>query len=345
MKAAVIESPGVLKIWDIPQPVPGEYDVLCENLYGATCTGTDTHLIRNTFPWGCNYPAILGHESIGRVVECGSKVRNFRVGDMVTRVGAPANPSIGLSVSWGGFAEYGIARDHWAMRADGQYRSLWDSCRPNQIVPPNFDPGDATMIITWRETLSYVSRMGIGKGSNVLVLGSGANGLSIANHAANLEAERILLIGSAARKETALRIGATDFVDYKTIAPDTLKASYPDGFDFIIDAVGKKDNLNICLPLLRPGGTVGVYGIDDYNTCSMNPLLPGGTFTFFGGGYDEEESHARVVDLMRTGNLRATDYLGKDSIPLDQIEQAFQSLWDRKHVKMVIQLKHAAVLQ
>ena len=120
MRAAVIEAPGVLKIWDIPQPVPGEYDALCENLYGATCTGTDTHLIRNTFPWGCTYPAILGHESIGRVIECGSKVRNLRVGDLVTRVSAPADPTIGLSVSWGGFAQYGIARDHWAMRADGR---------------------------------------------------------------------------------------------------------------------------------------------------------------------------------------------------------------------------------
>gem|GEM_PF-193873 len=342
MRAAVIEAPGVLKIWDIPQPVPGEYDALCENLYGATCTGTDTHLIRNTFPWGCTYPAILGHESIGRVIECGSKVRNLRVGDLVTRVSAPADPTIGLSVSWGGFAQYGIARDHWAMRADGLKRSLWNSYRPNQVIPPNFDPAAATMIITWRETLSYVSRMRIHKGSRVLVLGTGANGLSIANQAANAEAQAVLVVGSTARKEAAMRVGATDFRDYKSTAPDkhgawtrvsrptaasapdSLKADYPDGFDFIIDAVGKRDNLNTYLPMLRAGGTVGVYGIDDYNIYSMNPLLPGGSFTFFNGGYDEEESHARVVDLIRTGGLRADDYLTQGNIvPLDDIEQAY----------------------
>ena len=92
MKAAIIEKPGVLTVKEIPMPQVGEYDALCDLLYGATCTGTNQHLIAGRFPWPVRYPTILGHESVGRVVEVSAKVRYFKVGDLITRVGAPAAP-------------------------------------------------------------------------------------------------------------------------------------------------------------------------------------------------------------------------------------------------------------
>ena len=49
MKAAVVEKPGVLSVRDVPEPVRGPYDCLCEILYGATCTATDLHIIAGTF--------------------------------------------------------------------------------------------------------------------------------------------------------------------------------------------------------------------------------------------------------------------------------------------------------
>ena len=115
MKAAVIEEPGQLTVRDVPKPEPGPYGALCELLYGATCTGTDQHLISYDPPfcYWVELPAILGHESIGRVVEIGANVRNLKPGDLVTRVGAPANDDV--NVAWGGFAEFGVATDWCAM--------------------------------------------------------------------------------------------------------------------------------------------------------------------------------------------------------------------------------------
>ncbi|HEY3341794.1 MAG TPA: alcohol dehydrogenase catalytic domain-containing protein, partial [Anaerolineae bacterium] len=68
MKAAIVQQPGTLVVSDIPQPQVSDYDALCEMLYGATCTGTDQHLIAGHFPWPVHYPTILGHESIGKVI-------------------------------------------------------------------------------------------------------------------------------------------------------------------------------------------------------------------------------------------------------------------------------------
>src|SRR6266542_296507 len=110
MKAAVVVKPGVLGVQGVPAPQVGDYDVLCEMLYGATCTGTDQHLIAGRFPWPVRYPTVLGHESIGRVVAVGPRVRRFKPGDLVTRVGTPPPPGSALDVNCGGYAEYGIAR-------------------------------------------------------------------------------------------------------------------------------------------------------------------------------------------------------------------------------------------
>jgi D-arabinose 1-dehydrogenase-like Zn-dependent alcohol dehydrogenase len=112
MKAAVIETYGTITLRDLPTPVMGDYDALCELLYGATCIGTDTHLIEGHAPF-CHWvkpPFILGHESVGRVVKVGRKVRHYRPGDLVTRVGAPGGN--GINAGWGGFAELGLAKDH-----------------------------------------------------------------------------------------------------------------------------------------------------------------------------------------------------------------------------------------
>lgn len=47
-------------------------------------------------PYPVTFPTILGHESVGRVVEIGSKVRNLQVGQLISRVGAPSGLLSGL---------------------------------------------------------------------------------------------------------------------------------------------------------------------------------------------------------------------------------------------------------
>ena len=338
MKAAIIERPGVLTVKEIPMPHVGEYDALCDLLYGATCTGTDQHLIAGRFPWPVHYPTILGHESVGRVVDVGAKVRYFKVGDLITRVGAP--PVGEISVNWGGFAEVGIARDHRAMQEDGVDRSQWGGYRVNQVIPPGIDSAGATMLITWRETLSYLTRMGVGEGASVLVVGSGGNGLSFVVHAANVGAAQVVVLGNAVREGAARQVGATGYVDYR--ADDVtaqLNGLCPDGFDFIIDAVGQAASADAVLPHLRRGGTLGVYGVDEYNAVHIHPLRVRGTFTLYNGGYDEAETHERVVALVQAGKLDASVWLDlAHPFALDDIGAAFEAVRARKMVKAVIRL-------
>ena len=340
MKAAIVEKPGVLAVRDIPRPEVGEYDALCDLLYGATCSGTDLHLIEGSFPWPVTYPTVIGHESIGRVVEVGPKVRYLKTGDLITRVGTLASPDGMFSVNWGGFAEYGIARDHWAMREDGIDAGAWQRFRVNQVLPPDTDPAAATMMTTWRETLSYATRMGVSAGASVLVIGSGGVGLSFVAQAASLGATQIVMIGNAARRDVAVAAGATGYADYGADdAPEQVARMEPDGFDFVIDAVGKAEVLDDALPLLSSGGTIGIYGIDDYGQCLLNPVRARGSFTCYSGGYDEAETHESVLAEMREGRLRAELWLDLEHpFDLEEIDKAIEAVRDRTVVKSLVRL-------
>jgi len=79
VKAAIVEEPNVLRVREVPVPEIDDYHALCETLYGATCSGTDLHIIKGRFPFGVDYPTILGHESTGRVIQVGAKVRNLKL--------------------------------------------------------------------------------------------------------------------------------------------------------------------------------------------------------------------------------------------------------------------------
>ena len=339
MKAAVVEGPNQLVVRDIPQPQPGEYEALCEILYGATCSGTDTHIVAGQFPYLSPLPTVLGHESIGRVVRTGPKVRNLKTGDLVTRVGTP--PVGPYSVTWGGFAEYGIALDHRAARDDGLPGQRWQGARVQQVLPPGMDPAAATMIITWRETLSYATRMGLSEGKSLLVAGSGGNGLAYIAHAANLGAARRVMIGSAAREQLARRAGATGYVDYTAAdVKGAVAGICPEGFDLFIDAVGKVGLGDLGLALLKPGGTIGIYGIDDFGRCTLNPDSARGTFTVYKDYLDEAETHQRVVELFQAGRLDASLWLDLEHpFELAQIRDALEAVRTRKMVKALVRIR------
>ena len=337
MKATVVEKPGKLIVRDVPEPVMGDYDCLCDALYGATCSGTDVHIIHgDTMPFEYAFPTMLGHETIGRVTKAGSKVENFKVGDLVTRV--INRPADGLSSNWGGFAERGLVTDHLALKKTGVEIGFSEGI--NQVLPDNFDPAGSTMIITWRETLSFISRIGVPVRSSVLVIGSGANGLSFANHAANMLASKIVMIGSAKRRKDALRVGVTDYVRYdEEDVVNVVRRRSLEPFDLIIDAVGKKDQLDRVLPLVKPGGVVTIYGVDDFGKVTLTPTSAPGTFTYANYSYNEGEAHANVVKLMQNGLLRPENFCDLENVfPLDEIGRAFDAVRNRQVVKAVVKL-------
>lgn len=342
MKALVVEAPGTLKVRELAEPPMGEYEARCEMLYGATCTATDLAVIDGRVGWTeLEYPVILGHETIGRVIEVGSKVRNFKVGDLIARVYTRETDGVGLA--WGGMAEYGLAVDWKAMWADGLPREDWDYYRVNQVIPEGvIDPMDATMIITWRENLSWVNRMGVKAGDKVLVVGSGGNGMSIAA-CASVKGAEVTVVGNESRRDCTLNTGVEHFIDYKN--KEALAAFVEKehrALDYIIDATGKKETLTPYMPALKEGGTAALYGMSDFTSYTIGPVGGPKYFRFFNsyaGIYDEAETHEEVVDLIRAGKLDAGNWLDKENIfTWENATAAYDHVRAKKAVKALIKL-------
>lgn len=82
MQAAVVTEVGKVEIQEIEKPVIREDEVLIQVANAGVC-GSDLHLFHGTHAFR-NPPAILGHEIAGKIVETGSRVTKYKVGDRVT---------------------------------------------------------------------------------------------------------------------------------------------------------------------------------------------------------------------------------------------------------------------
>lgn len=343
MKAAVVTKLNCIEIMDLPMPKISEYEVLCKMHYGATCTGTDLHILTGC-PWNIKYPIIMGHESIGEVVETGKKVKNYKMGDIIVRVGVHDYPDLGISAGngWGGYSEYGIGVDHWAIKVDNADVRYHFDTTIQQIVPSYIDHADATLFITLRETLSYITRLGIKRGHDVLIVGSGANGIAFAAHSQIAGAENIIMIGNQNKETQAKMCGVTDYYDYKNEdVPKLIKEKYTKGFDVLIDAVGESAQLQSVFSNLKNNGVFGIYGLNEFGRASINPFSAKGSYTFYNGGYDEVEAHLRIVDYFRENKINPKAFIDKNNAyPLEKISDAFDDIKAKrlKDTKALIKL-------
>ncbi len=85
MQAVIFHAPGrALELAEVPEPEPGERDLLLEVLACGVCR-TDLHIVDGELAEPVT-PLILGHQIVGRVLARGAGVREFAIGD---RVGVP----------------------------------------------------------------------------------------------------------------------------------------------------------------------------------------------------------------------------------------------------------------
>ena len=80
MQAAVFHEPYNLELADCPMPTMGSADLQIQVEACGVC-GTDRHIYSGEAP--SKPPLILGHEYVGTIVEVGSDVPGFNVGDKV----------------------------------------------------------------------------------------------------------------------------------------------------------------------------------------------------------------------------------------------------------------------
>lgn len=340
MRAAAVREPGSLELVDVPDPEPGPYQVLARILTCGIC-GTDVHILRGRFQVK-RYPCLLGHETIGRVLQVGPKVRSFSAGDLVLRVSAspPGGPAIGGYASmWSGFSDYGLAFDQAAFKADhpiSEWGSIPAWADSQQVVPTEFDPADAGMFITLKETLSFLDRVGLGLETRLVITGTGPAALAMVGAARILGAK---FVGVYGRRPSGLalaeRLGADAIADSLDEVQGKLPASFGENPDLVVECTGDVAVLERASAWIGRGGRVGLYALYEETHFAMPLGL--GDRSFVRASPNEGEMHARALNAVRLGQFDLKVFATRD-VPLEDIWEAFDLIERREAVKVAVRL-------
>jgi len=345
MLAVAVMQPDHIQVVDVPEPTPGPYEAKIRTEIACVCNMTDRKVVEGHFPGIEHYPLLLGHETVGIVEVVGEKVRSFHVGDRV--IGGlllhPTDPTYGSG--WGGFSGCTIAGDHLAMVEDHiatPENGWFEVYEIMRVVPQDIALEDAVMLCTWREVYSAFDEFSLKADDHIVVFGDGPVGLSFVKFARLRGLGEVYCVGKhAAKLQKALDMGATAVYLADDPAVGRLVEKRGQKFDAVIDAVGQEAIVNAALPMIKMGGTVGVYGVLS-GTLNLNISAAPYNFNLivhqWPTRFRERAAQEPLIDLIRSGKLSYREFVEVE-FPITQAAEAFDYAKAKKPVKTLLRYR------
>ncbi|WP_251860205.1 NAD(P)-dependent alcohol dehydrogenase [Clostridium sp. Marseille-Q2269] len=243
-------------------PKAGSYDAIVRPLAISPCT-SDIHTVFEG-ALGDRHNMILGHESVGQVVEVGSEVKDFKPGDkVIVPAITPDWRSLEVQAGFHQHSNGMLAGWKFSNFKDGVFAELFhvnDADMNLATLPDNIPLESAVMITDMMTTGFHGAELAdIQLGSSVVVIGIGAVGLMAIAGAKLRGAARIIGVGSRpVCVEAAKFYGASDIVNYKNgdIVKQVLELTNGEGVNRVIMAGGGVDTLRQAVSMVKPGGTI-----------------------------------------------------------------------------------------
>ena len=277
---AAYSPTGPLKLMKLQRRALGPKDVAIKLLYCGVCH-SDIHTIRGD--WGrIQYPQIVGHELAGEVVAVGSSVSKLGVGARVG-VGTMVNSCRTCAECQAGHENYCLngntqtygSKDRDGTITQGGYSTFVVVDEDFVVnIPDAMDLADAGPLLCAGVTVySPLRRWGVSPGKRVAIVGMGGLGHLAVKLATALGAEVTVFTTSPDKIQDARRFGAREVV-VNADGADWSKLGH--AFDFALDTVPYKHDLNRFIPLLKRDATycrVGVGKVVDSNEIGQMNLV------------------------------------------------------------------------
>jgi len=337
---ALVKSRREPGIWleEIPEPRTGPNDVLIRVKRSAIC-GTDMH-IYNWDNWAQRtipVPLAVGHEYSGVIVEVGSEVRGFKIGDRVSGEGHITcghcrncragrrhlcRNTVGVGVSRAGsFAEY------LALPAVNAFK-LPDAI--DDEIASILDPfGNAT-----RTALSFGM-----VGEDVLITGAGPIGVMATAVARFVGARHIVVTDvNDYRLALAKKMGASRAINVTRQSIDeTMKElGMEEGFDVGCEMSGNPAALRELIRTMHHGGSVALLGIPpgdtaiDWNQVIFKGLVLKGIY-----GREMFETWYKMASMLQSGlDLRPVI---THRLPIAEFQRGFEIMGSGQSGKVILE--------
>jgi len=303
---ALVKSKAEPGLWmqDVPDPEVRINDVLIKVDRAGIC-GTDLH-IYHWDEWAQGevpVPLVIGHEFVGEIVELGSSVQDFKLGDVVSGEGhlvcghcrncmagrrhlCAETRGVGVNRT-GAFAEF-IALP--------QTNVWYHDQSLDRDVMALFDPfGNAAHTALSFDTL----------GEDVLITGAGPIGIMAAAICRHAGARHVVITDhNAFRLQLAARMGATRTVNVtrENLAEVQRELGMQEGFDVGLEMSGHPNAFRDLLSNMCHGGKIALLGIPgkdiaiDWNTVIFNGLTIKGIY-----GREMYETWYQMTSMLQSG--------------------------------------------
>ncbi len=279
MNALVLKGVRDFSIETVPVPTPDADEVICKVDTTFIC-GTDPHIINGDFPgfWPTGFPFIPGHEWSGTIVQTGKKSAElgWKEGDRVCGISHCGcgycemcqKGRYNICLNYGheekGHRQYG----HYTPGAYAQY--MRTSVKSIFKVPDAMDLEYAACVDPLSIALYTVERSRLKPGDDILILGTGPQGLMAILCAKALGAGRIIAAGSGERLKKAEELGAIP-IDYRTedVVSKVKDMTNGRGTPAVLECAGTAKSINTACLAASKGGVVSMIGIPH-----SDPSLP-----------------------------------------------------------------------
>jgi S-(hydroxymethyl)glutathione dehydrogenase/alcohol dehydrogenase len=361
--AVAFEAGKPLEIVEVDLEGPKAGEVLIEIKATGICH-TDAFTLSGDDPEGA-FPAILGHEGAGIVVEVGPAVSSLKVGDTVIPLYTPEcrecnfclNPKTNLCQSIRATQGRGLMPDGSSrFSLDGKSILHYMGCSTfsNYTVLPEIAlakirsdaPFDKVCYIgcgvtTGVGAVAFDAK--VEPGSTVAVFGLGGIGLNVVQGAKMVGADRIIGVDfNAGREKLSREFGMTDFINPSDI--DNVTEAIIDltdgGVDYSFECIGNTTTMRQALECTHKGWgesfIIGVAGAGQEISTRPFQLVTGRSWkgTAFGGARGRSDV-PKIVDWYMNGKIQI-DPLITHTMPLEDINKAFDLMHEGKSIRSVV---------
>jgi S-(hydroxymethyl)glutathione dehydrogenase / alcohol dehydrogenase len=365
VRAAVAHKAGQpLTIETVQLQGPRAGEVLVEIKATGICH-TDDFTLSGADPEGL-FPAILGHEGAGVVVEVGEGVKSVKPGDHVIPLYTPecrqceyclsrkTNLCQAIRVTQGkGKMPDGTSR--FSFNGTELYHYMGTSTFANFTVLPEIAvakiredaPFDKVCYIGCGVTTGIGAVIFTAKvevGAKVVVFGLGGIGLNVIQGARLAGADMIIGVDlNPGRQEMAKKFGMTHFVNPKEVQGDLvpyLVDLTKGGADYTFECVGNVNLMRQALECCHKGWGVstiiGVAGAGQEISTRPFQLVTGRVWkgTAFGGARGRTDV-PKIVDWYMEGKINIDDLI-THVMPLEKINDAFDLMHQGKSIRSVV---------
>ena len=345
MKVLRFYAPEDVRIEDAPEPECGPDEVKLRVRNCSTC-GTDVKIFHNGHQ-NLSPPRIIGHEVAGEVVEVGSEVSGWSVGDRAQVIAAvPCGECYECRKGWmavcenqtsvgyqydGGFAEYMIV-PRQVLKVDGLNR-----------IPDNIGFDEASAAEPFACAINAQELVHVGEGDTVVVFGAGPIGclhtrLARANGASrvfliDVLADRLAMSADAVKPDEVINGREVDVVERVKELTDGR------GADVVITATAANVAQEQAIRMAARRGRISFFGglpkTNPFIQCDSN-LVHYRELMIMGANGSAPSHNKRALEYIASGEVPVKDLITVH-LPLDRVLEAFDIVAKGEAIKVTVE--------